>query len=343
MLFDFLKKNKKESQSTVEPEYPSVLPKITLVQGKEEIPELQGDYAKTIFLWANSKSALVRKDDEYTRYMLYECGIKHPSEYHERLIREGYLEKDSAEKAFMSLKVPDLKELATQLGTAKSGKKADLVSRILSTADSNFLAAHQPVTYSLSEKGATFLNEHDAYVQLHRHSVWGIDWKEYDAAHISGESFYETAIRVLKSHAAQDNRLFGRQEYLNLSQIYEEIGDKQKALAYVLQMFYIDLSGVSELDSISYCKEGAFTKKQLLEWYEGSNPITPWVVSKLAEHAEFYSDSIVDKLYTWQLPFQICSKTLFLKIVHSAIDGKLDNEKAFDELKSSYKRFLARL
>ena len=33
-----------------------------------EIPSLQGDYAKTVFLWAHDKASPVRKQDEYARY-----------------------------------------------------------------------------------------------------------------------------------------------------------------------------------------------------------------------------------------------------------------------------------
>jgi len=65
---------KKENNATV---IDTSLGKISIsVQHNEsEIPPLQGDYAKTVFLWAFSKPSPIRKADDYAAYFLYECGI----------------------------------------------------------------------------------------------------------------------------------------------------------------------------------------------------------------------------------------------------------------------------
>ncbi|BET22565.1 SAP domain-containing protein [Solobacterium moorei] len=202
----------------------SFTPTFSVITSDGEIPELQGDYAKAVFLWAVSSSGPVKEDNEYSRYITYECGIQHPQYYHEEMIRQGYLEEDSVEKAFMYLKVPELKALTAQLGASSTGKKADLISRIVSSADQEFIANHRPFTFSLSDKGKSFLAEHDAYVQLHRHNVWGISWKDYDSNHTIGESFEDTIVSILNKRAANDTRLFGRQEYFSMYQLMAESG-----------------------------------------------------------------------------------------------------------------------
>ena len=44
-----------------------------------EIPPYQGDYAKTVFLWAHDKAAPIKSNDSYARYFMYECGINNLS------------------------------------------------------------------------------------------------------------------------------------------------------------------------------------------------------------------------------------------------------------------------
>ena len=61
----------------------------------DNIPPLQGAYAKTIFLWANEKASPVKKSSEYARYFLYECGIRDCVSYHLDLISDGYFEEAS--------------------------------------------------------------------------------------------------------------------------------------------------------------------------------------------------------------------------------------------------------
>lgn len=71
--------------------------------------------------------------------------------------------------------------------------------------------------------------------------------------------------------------------------------------------------------------------------------IAPGIINPIADYAEYYSDSIIDKLYSWKLPVQICSKGLFLKIVHSALDGNFNFDSTTSELKAAYNQFVNQL
>ena len=87
------------------------------------IPNFQGDYAKTFFLWAFNKSSPVKKQSEYARYFLYECGIRDAFLYHRQLIKEGYFTKASMEEKLKTLKVADLKLMLKELEQPVTGKK----------------------------------------------------------------------------------------------------------------------------------------------------------------------------------------------------------------------------
>ena len=71
--------------------------KTGVVTNNPDIPPLQGDYAKAIFLWAHSKASPIKDNDSYARYFLYECGIRNAAKYHRELITAGYFEEASAE------------------------------------------------------------------------------------------------------------------------------------------------------------------------------------------------------------------------------------------------------
>ena len=101
----------------------TVTAKAEFVHDDSEIPPLQGDYAKAIFLWAHSKATPIRDNNSYARYFLYECGIRNPSKYHRELIAEGYFEEASVEQTLNSLKVTELKEILSALGESTTGKK----------------------------------------------------------------------------------------------------------------------------------------------------------------------------------------------------------------------------
>ena len=146
-----------------------------------EIPPLQRDYAKAVFLWAFSKLQPIRDDGYYASYFLYECGIRDRVKYHKKLIKEGYLIEAEPGEALELLKLPELKDMLRELNLPISGKKAVLIERILDNAEEGFLNAHVPETvYKLSSEGAAFLQTHDAYVQIHRNKNRGISWQAYD-------------------------------------------------------------------------------------------------------------------------------------------------------------------
>ena len=346
MAFNLFNRKNRESQvskPTDERSDSSAMLSFSCDTSDGDIPDLQGDYAKAVFLWATDKTSPVRNDNEYARYITYECGIRHPRAYHEDLIREGYLEKDSVDNALNYLKATDLKAMAADLGVSGSGKKADIISRIIAVSDMGYICQHCPVTFSLSPKGKRFLDDHVAYVQLHKNRIWDVDWKEYDAVHKPDESFYDTMIGIFKTRASKDTLLFGRQEYYYLHQICLELGNRASALAYLLQVFYIDVSGVCGLDSYQRYKEGIFTKQDLKSWFVSNVMLAPGIIQSITKLEDVYSDMIVDKLYSWRLPVQICSKQLFLSMVHTALTGTFDVERATSQLKASYDHYIDRL
>lgn len=309
-----------------------------------DIPPFQGDYAKTIFLWAHEKASAVQKNDAYARYFLYECGIANPSDYHLELIRSGYFEKAPVTLILNLLKVADLKQFLSSIGQVSTGKKDVLIDRILQNADKNSLAALcSEDLYVLSEIGKAFLEEHNDYVLVHKHKNWGIDWKEYDANRRPGYSFYDTVWGILNKRAIADKRNFGRGEYLFMYQLLAEEGKRECAIEMLLRVLYIDLSGVFGMDCYKMYREGLYTKKDLTEYFSVAIMLAPGIINPISEYKDVYTEEMIERLYEQKLPVQICDKRLFQKVVHSVLAGTYDEILIEAELKSAYNKFVKQL
>lgn len=308
------------------------------------IPDYQGDYAKAIFLWANAKKSQVKDNDDYPRYILYECGIRNASEFHRKMINEGYLKEDGFEASLESLKLTELKEIAADVGVGGSGKKADIVKRIVSSGKADYLQRQMPSTFSLSEQGKEFLEQNDDCIQIHRHKTWMIDWNEYSSIkRKSNGSFYTVCNEILLKRAAADKRLFGRLEYLNLSKLEDEFGDPRRSLRYLLQVLYIDVSGVMGMDAYNYYKQGIYEKKSLKEMFISNVPIAPGIIDGIKKYKEHYETTIIDKLFTWKLPVMICERQLFEEMVDSIFDGSFNIQFYSEKLRIRYERFIDKL
>lgn len=315
--------------------------KVGSVFADPDIPPLQGDYAKAVFLWAHSKASPVRNNDDYARYFLYECGIRNASKYHRELIAEGYFVEASVEQMLASLKVAELKEILGALGQSTTGKKDALVWRVANNANDALIERYCPEKlYVLSEKGNEFLLAHDDYVMVYKHKNWGVTWKEYDAHKISGRNYYETMWEIFNDQLSKQPRDCGRSQYLFMYQLLREEGKREHALQMLLRVLYIDLSGIEGIQWYDMYRQGFYNQKEVRECFNIAIMLAPGILEPIREFEDIYTDDIVNKLYEQKLPVQICEKKLFLSVVHSVIDGTYEKEATEEKLKRAYYKYL---
>ena len=320
---------------------PTISVNISVNTNDPDIPPLQGDYAKTIFLWAHSKASPIKDNDSYAQYFLYECGIRNPSKYHQELIAAGYFEEASMEQSLNALKVTELKEILNALGQSTTGKKEALIWRIANNAYDSLIARYCPEKlYMLSAMGKDFLQEHDDYVMVHKHKNWGIDWKEYDARKVTGQSYYDTMWAIFNEQLTTVQPHYGRNQYYCMYQLLNEEGKRERALEMLLRVLYLDLSGVEVLEYQDLYRRGLYNQKQMREWFNVIIMVAPGIFNPIKEFEDVYTDDIVDKLYEQKFPVQMCDKKLFLSIVHSVIDGTYDQEATEEKLKRAYYKYL---
>lgn len=309
-----------------------------------KIPKYQGDYAKAVFLSVHQKPSPIKEPFEYQSYLLYKCGIKDAPEYHRTLISEGYLQESTDIEKLNALKVVDLKEILREANQPVSGKKDALIQRILSNCNvDSIIKSHCPnVLYSISEKGRDFLNNHDDYVQLHRNPDWGISWKEYDSKKRANLSFNDNIWAILNKKSLK-SKSCGRNEYHSMYRLLVSEGNRPKALKMLLRLLYMDVSGIDGIEFIKTYQGGIWDKDELLDSFDVTIMVEPEFVNTLSEYTDLYTDALVDDIYEWKLPIQICDKQLFLDIVHAGLLGKYNKEFYEHKLEIAFKKAVEKL
>lgn len=317
---------------------------VSAQQYNPEIPPMQGDYAKTVFLWAFSKPQPIRDDGNYAGYFLYECGIRDCVKYHKKLIKEGYLIEAEPGEALELFKLPELKDMLRELKLPVSGKKAVLIERILENAEEGFLNAHLPeMVYKLSSEGTAFLQDHDAYVQIHRNKNWGISWQEYDRYAKPGQDYLTTMWIIFNTQLKNSKPEESRNLYYYLYSILLEQGKRSDALEMLFKVLYLDMSGIHAKAMFDMYRQNFYTRKQLKEYADIAVMLAPGMIHPLEMFQDIYDPEMIDVLYMWKLPIQICDKELFQMIIENAVDGKYDEEQANRKLKEAYNKFVDKL
>ncbi len=333
-----------KGKSSNTPTAPQTITPTSSASNAVDIPPFQGDYAKTIFLWALNKISAVKSNDEYVRYFLYELGIANPSAYHNQLISEGYFEKASPSEMLNTLKAAELKQLLAELGESATGKKEALIEKLAVCINDEKMRQLFPAPhFVLSEKGSAFIAEHNDYILIHQHKNWGIDWKDYDTRKKPGYSFFDIVWSILNERVLTDTHSFGRNAYLCMYQLLKEEDRKANALEMLLQVLHIDFSGSLGMDCYSLFKNKVYSKQELLDCFNVAMMIAPGLINDLSEFADVYDESIIDHVCEQRLPIQICSKELFKKIIGSVFDGTYNEAEAETALRNAYSNFISQI
>ena len=148
--------------------------------------------------------------------MDYECGITNPDLYHQDMINEGYYTQAKIEDILNKKSVAELKDLLTTNNLSVKGKKEELINYLANNLPENIIFELVKGYYSLSEKGLTFYDDHQDYVNLHCYKDYQINLEDYYNATKNDtykRSFNDIAWQIFNERTLEYSK---KEEYGNL-------------------------------------------------------------------------------------------------------------------------------
>lgn len=298
----------------------------------------QEDYNRTLFLQAYGNAKSLKQNDEYQRYFTYECGITNPRAYHEQLITDGFLIPSSDTETLKGYKVSELKELCDSFSIVKTGKKQDIIERLVQNVSPDLLKnyTNKEQHYSLSEKGVNFLSKHKDYIEFHKNTVWGISLDEYEKekANTRENDFYKIALRILNKKLSSTDTDGFRNIYYSIAQIYTHTGDMTASLKNLLHVLFFDVNRTPNQSLIA----NLAPSDDIADYYR-FNGFASGLIKDICNLKDYYNEQMVNEIYetySYMSPY-VCPKALFIQLISDIFNKpSLDRERYAEIFKQNF-------
>lgn len=313
LLSKLFKKSKQENKINfdIEVTTPFNMPdKVFIAEGQPPF-KLSDEQKTVLFLdWCNKTKSPIKRNSEYPQWHTYKLKIS-PSNFHKQLIEKGYLIQCAPDIALNKLKVAELKEILNSNNIEAKGKKADLVSAIISSIDIQSLNLQR--YYHPSEKGIELLEKKESKELLIAfNNRYGISLEEF---YYIKEKCHNNSLpndilwRTLNEKQLLDtkNRNYGWARNVCLNQAYLLEDEKRylPALEHYIKTVYYDLSGCGN--------NNTFDKKE-------NSRIAPALIGYIQKLSEHYTDEIIERCERIYLPHHHYNTNEFKKIIKSIIE-----------------------
>ena len=306
--------------------------------------QIKEDYRKAIFLYKHSKPEKIKRNDycywDYC-YAKFDLGITEPKLYYRELLKEGYFEPSKLNDKLSTLKVVELKEILKKHNLTYSGKKDDLINKIIKEIPTAEINISKEEYYSLSEKGKDFINENINYIELYNHNSPYLDLEDYCNA-ISNDtykrSFYDVALEI---YNVKINKYIQKKDYIALKNCYHHVANifkkqnrNKEALNFYLYHLIYDLSGIYYIVLLSAYEKGAqgnesyygkYTKDYIMSRLNYCG-VDKFLISDILNLKKEYNEEMLEKAYkSINLPYNVSS----LEYLKSMLD-EASNSTVFD-------------
>lgn len=281
-----------------------------IIKTEKEIPKFSY-VGQTVFLdWVDGKS--IKEKEDYPQYFFYDYGILNCKELHKNMIRENFLQEANIKIILLSKSVDELKKILEEYGLKKSGKKIELVERIIVNNDFSKIDVSDSI-YELSEKGKEFIKKYN-YILVLRETSISVSEFEKEKAKI--EKPLPTNDIIWSIYNKHSLRFFYEKDFglyrntiFEMANFLRKEGRNKQALLFELKGLYCDLSGKSNNNSTE--------PKEMLFIVNASN------IFKLKD---YFSSEMLDSCWQVEFPFHYCNKRIFSDIVSDIFNGLSGNE-----------------
>jgi SAP domain-containing protein len=369
-LFDFLKKrnnqNKQISKSKNKKEFdisflisvkteiintpsePDVIPVEKIIKGMK--PNDVGLYPHEILLLTYAPKYYV-EGNSYPGFWWYKYGVKDVDKCLISLKDRGFLQIGSLQSVIEKETASVLKDVLRDNRLKVSGKKAELVERLLEEVSEEKLnTIFTKRTYDLTDAGNEILKKEDYIPYIHRHGIEDLDiWSlsEKVKNRKPGLSFRDVIWGYLnkRSMIHIQNADFGlyRNCRFSMSKFVKEEGKLDNAFSLLSEVIRYDLSGLSNGFSMQFMDiyaDGYFPYKNSIV------TMAPGITSRVVDYQEkkgLSDQDLKKKLYEEmskiKLPFSVFTVDECVEIVLMEIQKDEEGlEKLYDKAKRRFKK-----
>lgn len=249
---------------------------------------------------------------EYPMYFLYEYGIRDCRKFHQKLINEKFLTQASVDTVLQNKKVDELKQILENNKLQKTGKKSELIKRIIENTDISKIKIENNI-YELSTKGMEFIKQYDYVIKLRKTTI-SVDEYEKERDILSSKFSYNDIIwsiynkRLLQFFTEKSFGLY-RNTILEMANILFVERKYKEALSFFIMCLYCDLSGNSNTGFIEN-KENLFIPG----------------LKNIYKLKEYFTDEILERCFKIKFPFHYCDEKIFKNILDDVFQGKSEEE-----------------
>lgn len=313
-----------------------------------DIPEVK--LCAVILIDGSIKGSAIRSNDRYALYFEGRYGIVNISTLHRWLYEQGYLRGANLTEALSLYKVTELKMILESLGLKKTGRKNNLISRIVNVIDDNDKAriVSQSKRLFVTEKGYHFLEENGDYYMWHRKS-YGVTFEEFNRHRIlqgKKRQFHDTIFQALseKAYTYQIKGYFSKLEmiYFWLAESLYDEGRYDLAISYYLYKLYFSTNLASHpfwFDVENVRIDGTRAIKRRIkdnnDIFKGSS------MDRLVELKEYYREQLLDVVYGLHiLPYCIFDKVDMADVIHDLYEGTFDEKIYTNYICKQYEKYI---
>ena len=249
-LFDFLKKKdaKPQASDSSSTAYNDVMPIEKRIRSTQ--PTCDGLFPHEILVLSYAES-YTTEDHEFSGFWQYKYGINDVQAILRKLNLKGYLVIGNIEDVLENLKMPTLKQLLQERNLKVSGKKAELIERILENVSLQELESRfKERPYKLTDTGKTTLDKFEWIPYIHRHYIDGLDiWNLTCMVQTPPYTKYRDKIwRYLNQlgvkYAEEGNWGLYRNSRFQMSEFVMEEEKPEIAFNLLCEVMSYDLSGI---------------------------------------------------------------------------------------------------
>lgn len=191
-------------------------------------------------------------NNDFPRYWEYNYKIKNPQEILTSLENRGFIQQGGLKETLSSLMVNDLKEELSANGLKTSGKKEELVNRLIDSVDCHVLETKFPnKPYKLTELGEDELKQNEYVIKIHSDNLCGgIWWMNHllyfnNPEHLGYRDvlWREYVKSSLKNYRDGNFGLYAS-DYLRMYYHLMEEEKYETAFQMLAEVLYFDLSGL---------------------------------------------------------------------------------------------------